>query len=157
MLTKRWPPFGPRIWTLFWTPFWTPFWTSKFFWTKKNMTVHAKTSINAVRTPICNAFVSPGNAGECTKVWTSTQANTPPVALRFCQTHLRFFSNTPSFFSQLVHYKCRLERTFVFIRTFLTFGKNRSLLLTEQEVGPNRANSFIADLEVVTNVRDITW
>ena len=44
------PPFGPRICTLFWTSFWTLSWTRKFFWRKKNMTVHAKTCVNAVWT-----------------------------------------------------------------------------------------------------------
>ena len=130
ILTKRGPPFGPRIWTLFWT--------RKFFWRKKNMTAHAETCINAVRTRM-RLFHQ------------ETQANA-------LSNGPAFFPNAPSFF---------FERTFVFFearslptqartffRTYLTFGKNRSrsLLLAEQDVDPN---SFVADLKVVTNVRDI--
>ena len=103
------------------------------------MTVQTKTCINAARTRI-RLFHK--------ETQTNTLSNGPVL-----------FPNGPSFFS---------ERTFFYFaarslptqartvfRTYLTCGKNRSrsLLLTEQEVGPN---SFVADLEVVTNVRDIT-
>ena len=102
------------------------------------MTAHAETCINAVRTRM-RLFHQ------------ETQANA-------LSNGPAFFPNAPSFF---------FERTFVFFearslptqartffRTYLTFGKNRSrsLLLAEQDVGPN---SFVADLKVVTNVRDI--
>ena len=138
MLTKRGPPFGPRIWTLFRTLFWTPFWTRKFFWRKKNMTAHAKTCINAVRTRM-RLFHQ------------ETQANA-------ISKGPAFFPNAPSFFFErtLVFFAARSLPTQArtFFRTYLTFGKNRSrsLLLAEQDVGPN---SFVADLKVVTNVRDI--
>ena len=93
-----------------------------------------------------------------------TQANAPrceherrqthsPMALRFIQMHLRFFrthlcffrssfvtnagSNEPSFFSNVPD------------------PRQEQITLAEQEVGPNRANNFTAELEVVTNVRDI--
>ena len=102
------------------------------------MTVHTKTCINAVRTPM-RLFRQ------------ETRANAPRCEHEHIlpQMALFFFPNAPSFLSQLFCCKCWLER---FFRTYLTFGKNRSLLLAEQEVGPN---CVIADLEVVTNVRDI--
>ena len=86
-----------------------------------------------------NTFVSPGNA-------TKALSNGPA-----------FFPNAPSFFFEhtFAYFAARSLPTQArtFFRTYLTFGKrSRSLLLAEQEVGPN---SFVADLEVVTNVRDI--
>ena len=101
------------------------------------MTVHAKTCINAVRTRI-RLFHQ------------ETQQKHSPMALRFFQTHLRFFfEHTFAYFAA----RSLPTQARTFFRTYLTFGKrSRSLLLAEQEVGPN---SFVADLEVVTNVRDI--
>ena len=62
-----------------------------------------------------------------------------------------FFSNVPKFFFAARSLPTQAR---TFFRTYLTFGKNRSrsLLLAEQDVDPN---SFVADLKVVTNARDI--
>ena len=89
------------------------------------MTAHAKTCVNAVRTR---------------------------MRLFHQETQANALSNGPAFFPNAPRSLPTQTRTF--FRTYLTLGKNRSrsLLLAEQDVGPN---SFVADLEVVTNVRDI--
>ena len=83
------PPFGPRICTLLWTSFWTLSWTRKFFWRKKNMTVHAKTCVNAVWTRM-HLFHQ--------KTQANALSNGPAVFfqthLRFLRTHLRFFGSS---------------------------------------------------------------
>ena len=138
------PPFGPQIWTLFWTPFWT----HKLFWRKKNMTVHVKTCINAVQMPMplfrqeTQAITRrcEHNTGEHTLQWTCILSKCIFI----------FFERTFIFFT--AHSIQMQARSLCFFLTYLTFSKNRSLLLAEQEVGPN---SFITDLEVVTNVYDV--
>ena len=70
-----------------------------FFWRKKNMTAHAKTCINAVRTRM-RLFHQ------------ETQANALSNGPAFFPNAPSFFSNVPTFFSQLVPYQRRLELFF---------------------------------------------
>ena len=109
------------------------------------MTVHAKTCINPVRMPM-HLFHQ------------ETQVNTPrcehecrrthsPMALCFFQSHLGVFFRAHLGFFAAHSLQMQAQTSLHFFRMYLTFGKNRSLLLAEQEFGPN---SFITDIEVVT-------
>ena len=115
------------------------------------MTVHAKTCINPVRMPM-HLFhqETQVNAPRCEHECRRTHS---PMALCFFQSHLGVFFRAHLGFFAAHSLQMQAQTSLHFFRMYLTFGKNRSLLLAEQEVGPN---SFITDIEVVTTARDIT-
>ena len=130
------PSFETGCWQNVDHPFWTPFWNRKFFWRKKNIPVHVNTCINAVQTPM-RLFrqETQANAPRCEDEHWQTHS---PMALHLC-TFIFFWMHLCFFTAHSLQMQARTSLHF--FRMYLTFSKNRSLLLAEQEVSEKFAEA----------------